>query len=238
MFKYVTIGLLWLVSTLVCAATPQNSVVIYDAEKDLLSIQAKQASLKAVLGQITLRTGVETLMSPGAEQRVDADIGPLAMERALKQLLKGIDHVVIYGGASQQGSPLVTRLEVLPKGEDAERGLMPVINIMNEASLQAVYRPTPEIFNIAQQRWQERVARLPEEKRLQVTARYDEKMAAAKQRQKRKDKRKAEHERRKQAHQLKKQKRDEALKASDPEFYEQRMQRREEIRAARGNSLE
>ena len=232
MYKNMIIGLLWLVSTLVWAATPQDSVIAYDAEKNLLSIQAKQASLKAVLGQITLRTGIETLMSPAAEQKIDADIGPLEIERALKQLLKEFDHVIIYGG-SDQGKPMVTRLEVLPKGEDAERGLMPVVNIMNEASLQAVYRPTPEIFNIAQKRWQERVARLPEEKRQQVVAQYEKKMAAAKQRQERKEKRNTERERKKKAHQLKKQQRDEALKASDPEFYERRMQQREQLKSQR-----
>jgi len=203
-------------------------IVRYDATTDYLSIRAQDASLTKLLARITLRTGIETWIDEDFDPRVSADIEPQPLEKALKQFLTGINHVMHYG-KDQQGKTLITGVEILQAGSESGTGLA-IVPIYRQSGMLANRYPSSIMPNFVHQRWQQRLAKMPENQRREVEAHYQKKLEKRDRQIAQRKQRKAESRQKREKRQLERKKRDEALLASDPELYEIRMQKREEMR--------
>jgi len=203
-------------------------IVRYDATTDQLSIRAQDASLTKLLGRITFQTGIETWIDEGFDPSISVDIEPQTLEIALKQLLTDFNHVMHYG-KDQQGRTLITGVEILQAGSESGMGLS-IVPIYTQSSLMARRYSSSRTLNLIQQRWQQRLAKMPEIKRMEVEAHYQKQMKRRNQEVAQRKQRKAESKQRREQRKLERKKRDEALLASDPELYEIRMQRKQEMR--------
>jgi hypothetical protein len=214
-------------------------VVKYFAETDLLSIEADNHSLDMVLGQIALQTGMDISMSPLAERSISLSIQALPLEAALKKLVKvsHASHMLIYGqSAGMKLTPI--GMKIFSQGSFANNELKPVVPVELEAITQVkrerrlqttavdIERPAGDIRDLAQQRWQERLSQMSDEKREKVEL----KMQQQTERQSAKEQKRAEKEEqraKKKALLVDKRKaKEERLRAQNPAQYEQREQQR------------
>lgn len=127
----------WFLPLLFCSALlgPSHAAyaagleVRYDRERDRLSVQAEQVSLTQVLGRIAAQTGVEILMDPSIEKTVSMSLKGQPLEKALKQIARGLSYVMLYDSGKKQNStqtPRLTTMKLLPEGKQDSPNLVPV----------------------------------------------------------------------------------------------------------------
>lgn len=218
--------------------------VIYDKATDRLSVQADRDSLDGLLARIALLSGVEFLMDPKVEQPVSITLKDRPLEKGLKKIMQTLNlgYAMIYQkkeGQDQSAGPLLISMKIVPKGMEnyPNLNLVPVVDVNGEAVIRSLSgRPLragqtlPTIFDYAEQRWQARLNKMPQEKRKRIeenTKRRQEKQAARIEEAK---KRRAEREKKVAEHRARREAAEEELRASNPELYELRKQQREEIR--------
>ncbi|SEA59807.1 hypothetical protein SAMN05660420_02550 [Desulfuromusa kysingii] len=214
-----------------------NLQVKYFAETDLLSIEADNHSLDLILGQIALQTGMDISMSPLAERNVSLSVPAMPLKNALKKLTKDshASYMLIYGhSADMKLVPI--GMKIFPQGSFAQNDLKPVVPVELEAMTQTKMalslqpeqdlsrEDSDDIRNLVQQRWQERLEQMPEEKREMIELRVLQQ--AERQREKRQKRAEKEEQLAQQKALLdrKRKAKEEQLRAHNPIQYEQKKQ--------------
>lgn len=107
------------------------AMVRYDAESQRISIAAEDAPLGSVLREISQATGIEILVDPAIDTRVDVTVKAQPIENAMKIMLRNGNYVLKYG--TRENVTYVTSIAVLPKGLENNPNLKPV-RALNTAS--------------------------------------------------------------------------------------------------------
>lgn len=105
--------------------------VTYDKQRDRLSIQAHKVSLTQVLGRIAAETGMNIRTHPDVEKTITLQLPPQPLERALKQLVRGLSYILEYDTVRVSGKTSRSRVVgmwLLPEGQQSSGQLMAVVN--------------------------------------------------------------------------------------------------------------
>ena len=226
-------------------ATPAIAID-YDKVSDHLSINAENASLKAVLARVAKLSGIEVLFDDAADESVNINIQSESLDAGLKILLKGRNSALRYS-RDKNNSLLIIGVTVLPAGVQggghAKRTRSLHAEAYERASVVLTHEQLQEI-DIARQRWLVRKGEMSPERREKVEARVNarlEKKAIRK--QERAERKKAKSERRAKSEaerQAIKARRLEHLTAEELDEYNQvRAEAREQVRVQMfGNSAQ
>ena len=91
------VALLLLIALPVVAAPPAVPAPFkYDSDKDRLSLNVTDVSLKGLLTTLGRNTGVEMRMDPAAERKVSANIESLPLEEGLKRITRGMSTIAVH----------------------------------------------------------------------------------------------------------------------------------------------
>ena len=218
--------------------------VTYDKATDRLSVGADMVSLKGLLARIALLSGVEILMDPEVEQPVSITLKDRPLEKGLKKIMQVLNlrYAMIYQekeGQDQSAEPLLISMKIVPEGKEnnPHPNLVPVVDVNGEAVIRSLSRrprrageTVPTIFGYAEERWQARLNRMPEEKRIRIEEDMKQRQEKRAARAEEVENRRAERKKKVAEHQARRLAAEEKLRASNPELYELRKQQREEIR--------
>lgn len=211
--------------------------VFYDKAKDILSVDADDASLQILLARIALLSGVEILIDPSIERRISIKIEDRSLEEGLKDIARGLSYAMTYNnGKDNKGKPLLVSMKIVPMGK-TPGGLISVFPQQHEA----VYRsflPRPDkrglegapIFDYVMERWEARLDAMPDEKREKFLQMIEERQERQKARYEARQKKKEEHAKRQEERRERKRADEEELKSADPEYYEEMKERQAEMR--------
>lgn len=100
------------------------AMVRYDAESQRISIAAEDAPLRSVLREISQATGIEILVDPSIDTRVDVSLKAQPIENAMKIMLREGNYVLKYG--TRENVTYVKSIAVLPKGLENNPNLKPI----------------------------------------------------------------------------------------------------------------
>jgi hypothetical protein len=123
-----TISSLLLVGVLVTAAqvfageaerTPKEKPAakadfVLTMKDNVVSLTAKDASLKKILEEIGQRMSIEVLALLPEQEKITADFEKLPLEEAIERLIRNYPHLVV----SQEGDKRITRIVALQKSVD------------------------------------------------------------------------------------------------------------------------
>lgn len=99
-----------------------EATVAYQAEGDLLTVQANNVSLRQILAQVSGSTGILVEMPPALDRPVTIIISKKPAAEAFKQLLRGDNYALAY---EEHGKVRrLAKVTILPKGEQG--GVEPV----------------------------------------------------------------------------------------------------------------
>ncbi|MFZ1748527.1 MAG: hypothetical protein WBO24_11720 [Nitrospirales bacterium] len=87
---------------------------VLTVENDLLSLKAQQASLRAILGEISHKMGMEVVGEIPAEDTITAEFHHLRFEQALYRLSPNYG----YQMKADEGQQRIAKIFVLPKGTE------------------------------------------------------------------------------------------------------------------------
>lgn len=180
-----------LMSMIVLAEDKPWTSVNYMQETNQLSVEARQFSLQGVLARISYLSGVEISMDPTVERPVTIMFSGQPLEHGLRRLTRNMNSVFVYSQqlARKNEKPVLIGMQLLPKGQQSSENLQPVLPLENEALKRGVPEvPVGPLFSadLAERRWQERIATLDPEVRKRLKKQTD---AINKKRQARKKKR-------------------------------------------------
>lgn len=236
-------GLLPLILAVFASAADSPGGVTYDKARDRLTVKAQNASLRQVLGSISLKTGLEILMTPEVEKKITVSIDKKPLEKAVNELVRsqGLNHALMYN-KGKKGKSLLVKVKILPHGVADSAALLPVVTAEQEVlsrSRDAVKKKGSGKGSAdhAAVRWKSRLEQLPPDKRQhleELNQRLEEKQLARAEQEKARDIRREKN--RAERDQLRKERENELRKA-DPAGYDQRVQQREEKKKLYINSL-
>jgi hypothetical protein len=226
-----------LVAQTVCAGNPE---IIYDKATDKLSVQADMVSLDGLLARIALLSGVEFLMDREVERQVSITLEELSLENGLKKIMQALNlrYAMIYQKKEGQ-EPLLISMKIVPEGKEnnPNLNLVPVVDVNGEAVIRSISgRPLragqtpPTIFDYAQERWQARLNKMPEEKRRRIVEHMNQRQEKRAARMEEMENRRAEREKRVAERRARRLAAEEKLRVSNPELHELRKQQRQEVR--------
>lgn len=189
------IFLLALSPTLVWAAVAgrPNPYVVYDAEKDLLTISASQIPLDQLLREIAKKTGVEAKLDAEAEKQVSVNLPEAPLLSALKMLGQdaALNYALVHTPAAGPQKPRKVVFRVLWAGTKSGSSAISGYNTSAPSAPTVVEKPvetpqpavtvsTPSPTEesperaIARARIEKRIASLPEEQRIAILQREEE----------------------------------------------------------------
>jgi len=122
---------------------PVQPYVRYDGSADRLTVDAHDGSLTGILARISRLSGVEILVDPAVEHRVNVSIDNQPLEQGLATLTRGLNSVLVHdvrNVAGKGGQNMLVTLKLLPKGQTNMALLMPVLSPEAEAMLRADQR--------------------------------------------------------------------------------------------------
>lgn len=210
--------------------------VSYDKTADRLSVSAQGVSLRTLMGQIALRSGIEVMMDARAERRVSVQIDALALVDAITQINQ-TGSVAFFHDSVAGEKPLLVGVQILPMGEEDLSGLSALVDMRSEAVLRDQSAapdalPRPAILDRVALRWQARIRSLAPQERERVLAHVRQtREAQASALREQAALREAEQaqwqaeERERQAHLAQ-------LRARDPAYYALMLQRQQDYRLA------
>ena len=214
----ITLRLLWLLSLLVVGATsnvlanndvretvsqvgagaPSAGKVSYDKTEDLLSVSVDDISLKLLLVKIAKQSGIEVMFDDAAEETVSFDFETLSLEKGVKNILKGRNHIFNYT-KNTQGKLLLVGVMVLPDGSSDNGSARALLDVDDEAYNRALselsLEQVQEIDRV-NERWQARFEMMSPGKQETIKKRVNDRIL-------KKAKREQRHEERRQAHKKK-----------------------------------
>lgn len=213
----------------------EKAPIFYDNSADSLTLRVAGMTMEKVLGAIALQSGVEIQLDPeAAAEPVTMQFENQPLERGLKQLLINTSYAFKYTALTaengEQRNSLIA-VRVLPKGKTDTSMLRSVVNMQSEAVIRAGDRgEKPKALDLVEQRWQERLSRLPLERRQELEQRADERLKRREEQKARRDEKRKEMKDKRDERKAERDARLEQLRQANPELYEQRMQQREEAR--------
>ena len=155
-----------------------TTAVHYDRQNDHLTVTAKAASLKSVLGRLAQQSGIEVLFDDKADEQVSINIQTDSLEDGLKHILKGSNHMLRYSRDDKE-KLLLVGVVVLPVGEQDSSGAKRLIGIDSEAYHRARAELTHQQvqkMDKAGERWQARLNEMPDERRKALEKRVNERL--------------------------------------------------------------
>jgi predicted RNase H-like nuclease (RuvC/YqgF family) len=97
---------------------------------NLFTVSAKDVDLKKVLSQIADKTNTFVWFPDSLEKKITIELTGTSLSGALKRLLKGINHVIIYSGPSEKKAA-ISEIYILPKAKRTRRVKGSAIRITN-----------------------------------------------------------------------------------------------------------
>jgi len=152
----------------------------YDKTADTVSVNASDASLKAILREIAKHSSLEVLFDDGAEENISITFNKLPIAKAIENLLRGKNYLVQYSN-TQNHTPTLTSIIVLPKGQSDSKNAKRLNSLQNEAFYKASQNLTLDQVNEIDRsldRWQARINRLTPEKRQELETRAKKRVIA------------------------------------------------------------
>lgn len=121
--------LAWSMASMLGAENSARLNVSYNRQTGLLTIEADRAPLTQILAQIATQSGVEIIVDSSIEKEISISLPEQPLERALKQIARGLSYAMYYGKADSQDPPQGDRLvamKILPQGKEGSGYLVPV----------------------------------------------------------------------------------------------------------------
>lgn len=218
-------------------ALPPKPIVSYDKTQDRLSVNARQASLHEVLAHVATLTGLKIMMDPAAETHITLNLKNKPLEQGLQLITRQQSYVMFYDDKADKktdSSPLLIGMNVLPKGKQDSSQLKPILEPKGEAFIRKLAANSPydrpTVFDLAEQRWQARLAKMPKDQREQLEEQAEDKFKGVQERREKHQKRLAEKRKRGDERRAQRQAYLDELRETDPARYELTMQRQEEVK--------
>lgn len=109
-------------------------------EKGLISLNAKDASLSAVLEDIGQKMAVEVVNNVPAEDKVTVTFDKLPLQEAIKKL--SANYVYLMDSEKEKGN--ITKIVVLPKGSEMDYSRLPEEKTVRVSSSPVIPEPQPK----------------------------------------------------------------------------------------------
>jgi hypothetical protein len=122
------VGLVWLCSSSVLLAvdaqplspeaTEPQAAFVLTSQDQRVSLEARDASVKAIIEELGRQLHIEVKVSVGAEKTVQVAFEQLSVEEALERLkaVADIDYVIAYQKDAQTQAEKISRIEIVAKG--------------------------------------------------------------------------------------------------------------------------
>lgn len=209
------------------AAGAEVPRVVYDAEGDRLTLKAHDASLKAVLQELSVSSGLEVLFDDEAESRINVSLEQVPLELGVKELLRGSSNIARYS-KNEAGEHMLLGVVVLPEGKSDRSAARPLLAPQEEFTRHA---RSSQDGRAAPRRWQARVNEMPPERRKRMDKIAKMRLMTPEQR---KDEFKKQREEMfSERREAKQQRMQEKLARMSPEEQQQYLHRQEAAKAAR-----
>jgi predicted RNase H-like nuclease (RuvC/YqgF family) len=91
--------------------TPGNGVEL-EYHDNRVSLKADKVDIKTILLRISTATGIYVKFPRGLEKEITIDIKNMPLAKALKKLLRGINHIVIYSEQKKSHAVTVSKVFV------------------------------------------------------------------------------------------------------------------------------
>ncbi len=235
----VMIVLLMVCGTLMAQENASNHPEVdYNSSTDQLTINAEKVSLSGLYQRISILSGVDVWMDPEVEQTITVTVKDQSLEEGLKFIGRqfNLNQALIYAPKKPSTSTpefMVVAAKVMPEGKQSNNNLKQLVGPIREGVMRSEARLAhgdSPVRDLAIERWQLRMAAMPEKKRKIYEARIERRLEDKKQQKALKTRKKEEQEKKKADRLARREERDEKIKAEDPERYERMIERREERR--------
>ena len=172
--------------------------VSYDKTEDLLSVSGDNISLKLLLAKIAKQSGIEVMFDDAAEETVSFDFETVSLEKGVKKILKGRNHIFNYA-KNEQGKLLLVGVMVLPDGASDNGRARALLDVDDEAYNRALSELSLEQvqeMDRVNERWQARFEMMSPGKQEAIKKRVNDRLL-------KKARREQRHEEKRQARQKK-----------------------------------
>lgn len=89
-----------------------GEVIRMDYKGNLLTLTAVDADLKNVLFRLSDEAGVYVRFPNGLKKKVSIELSGVSLDRAIKKLLNGVNHVVIFSSSEKRQAHKISRIYV------------------------------------------------------------------------------------------------------------------------------
>lgn len=118
--RYFSFFLTW--ACLVLLSTPgytqsSNSKIHMDYSNSLLSLTATNADLKTILQRLSDEAGIDIKYPEDLEMQLTINLSEVSLDRAIKKILKGINHAVIYSSSEKMKKSKIARIYVFEEAQ-------------------------------------------------------------------------------------------------------------------------
>ena len=100
------------------SSAAEAPLISFDASRGTLSTNINNHPLSDVMQQIAAQSGIKSTVMPAAERSISLQLTDVALEKALKQLLRGTNYAFTY--QKHDGKYVVSGVRVLNSGEAGE----------------------------------------------------------------------------------------------------------------------
>ncbi|MCW8840384.1 MAG: hypothetical protein OQL05_10140 [Gammaproteobacteria bacterium] len=228
------VGLLMLALAFPLAASAQEQPdgseaprVVYDAEDDRFTLKARDASLKAVLQELSVSSGLEVLFDDEAERRISVSLEQVPLELGVKELLRGSSNIARYS-KNEAGEHMLIGVVVLPEGKSDRSAARQLLAPQEEFTRHARSSRDGQAMP---RRWQARVNEMPPERRKRMDKMAKMRLMTPEQRKE--DFKKQREEMFAERREMKQQRMQDKLARMTPEQQQQYLRRQEAAEVAR-----
>lgn len=168
-----------------------DTKVSYNKTTNLISIDAKDTTLKHLLKKISHQSSLEVLFDDDADEAISITLKDQPLSKAINNILRGKNHLLQFT-ATDTNKKTLTSVIVLPAGKSDTKGTKRLNSLNNEALYQASRNLSLEQSNKidrALERWSARLNRLPLDKRQELEYRAKKRVIAQENAKKRNGKR-------------------------------------------------
>jgi hypothetical protein len=95
------------------AANTPGLNVSYESKKDLLTVDANGVPLTQILARIAEQSGIEIMIDPSVEKEISIYLPAQPLEKALKQLARGLNYAMHYDKATSR----LVAMKIVPQGK-------------------------------------------------------------------------------------------------------------------------
>ncbi len=121
--------LAWSMAPMLAAENRGRLNISYDRQTGILTVEADRTPLTQILAQIATQSGVKIIVDPSIEREISISLPEQPLEKALKQIARGLSYTMHYEEVDSrnptQGDRLVA-MKILPQGKQGSGNLVPV----------------------------------------------------------------------------------------------------------------